>query len=352
MKPREHDTAAIEERAADWLGRHDGGLTTDEQADFERWLLADPRHADAFARLEGYSHALDRLAILRGADAPRLATAPAARPGRRSRRLLPVSALAAAAALALVATFGWRQWTQRPFDQIASTTVGESRRLVLPDRSAIDLNTDTEIAVDYTSQARTIDLRRGEAHFVVARDANRPFVVRTGGVAVRAIGTAFNVRRHADKVEVLVTHGRVDVQDAREGRSLLTPAATETTPALAAGQRIVVTAAPADSLVAPMPAPVENIPAPEIVRRLAWQERRLEFGPTPLDEIVTEFNRYSHRRLVIADPEIATLSVGGTFQAGDVDTLVQLLESSFGIVSERRGETTFLRRAAAAPSNP
>ncbi len=48
-------------------------------------------------------------------------------------------------------------------------------------------------------------LEAGEAHFAVAPDAARPFVVRVGGVAVRAVGTAFNVRYAADgAVEVTV----------------------------------------------------------------------------------------------------------------------------------------------------
>ena len=56
-----------------------------------------------------------------------------------------------------------------------------------------------------------MQLVRGEAHFVVAADASRPFVVSAGAVSVRAVGTEFVVRYSAREIGVLVTEGRVAV---------------------------------------------------------------------------------------------------------------------------------------------
>jgi transmembrane sensor len=42
---------------------------------------------------------------------------------------------------------------------------------------------------------RQVKLDRGEAWFQVAKDPQRPFVVESGPVRVRAVGTAFSVRR-------------------------------------------------------------------------------------------------------------------------------------------------------------
>ena len=73
--------------------------------------------------------------------------------------------------------------------------------------------------------------RSGEAYFTVAKNPGRPFVVAAGGVGVRAVGTAFNVRLDSDAVEVLVTEGRVQVSRSGfddEGSSLV------------AGQRAIV----------------------------------------------------------------------------------------------------------------
>jgi len=81
-------------------------------------------------------------------------------------------------------------------------------------------------------------------------------------------------------------------------------------------------------------------------RTLAWRERRLVFADTPLSEVVAEFNRYLKHQLIIADPELGRRKFGGTFHPERSDTLVALLEQSFGVVVERRGDTTTLRPRA------
>ncbi len=341
------DQERIDARAAEWIGRHDGGLDAAEQADFERWLLADARHAAAFARLERCSLALDRLAAVPGARAP---VPERAAPAWWRR---PALAEAAAAVLATAVFVGAPFGGSRPFEQSAATAVGEARTLRLPDGSRIVLNTDSAVRVAYGADRRAIELTRGEAHFEVAKDARRPFTVRVGGVAVRAVGTAFNVRRQADSVEVLVTEGRVDVRETHEGRSLIAAPAERPAPAgdadavpvLTAGQRMRVTGIATADGVRPVSAAPEVMPAPEVERRLAWRERRLEFGPTPLAELLAEFNRYSARRLVIVDPAIERTSVGGAFRTGDAETLVQLLETNFDIAAERHGDEIRLRRS-------
>src|SRR3546814_16020939 len=60
-------------------------------------------------------------------------------------------------------------------------------------------------------KVRQIALKSGEAWFQVAKDRARPFVVEIGDVRVRAVGTAFSVRREANGVDVQVTEGVVEV---------------------------------------------------------------------------------------------------------------------------------------------
>ena len=124
----------------------------------------------------------------------------------------------------------------------AETAIGALQKLDLPDGSVALLNTDSAIDTAFTATERRVRIVRGEVFFTVAKDAARPFVVTAGTVAVRAVGTAFNVQRHHGSVEVLVTEGRVRVTDAADGRSLLPKRETEAVepPLLAAGERAVV----------------------------------------------------------------------------------------------------------------
>ena len=342
----------IECTAADWLGRQDGGLTTAESDEFNAWINADLLHAAAFAELEAACRSLDRLASFRPANTsrpdpnlPLLPPKPAARPAHhRTRAWLPFAAAAAVIFLAYISPPTSFVSPRPQFDQV-STGVGDFRRSTLPDGSVLELNTDSKVEIVFSSSDRRVKLIRGEVYFAVAKDASRPFIVTANGVDVRAVGTAFNIRLRGEAVDVLVTEGRIRVKDASTNDSRpSSPTSGPETTDVAAGERVLIqTDLSVTRSVSPS-VQVQTVNREEMGRLLAWQDKRLEFGPTPLRDIVAEFNRYNRQQLVVANDETGALSVGGTFSAKDPDTFVHLLQSSFGISSEKRGRQTVLRR--------
>ncbi|HRG56163.1 MAG TPA: FecR domain-containing protein, partial [Lacunisphaera sp.] len=205
----------------------------------------------------------------------------------------------------------------------------------LPDGSVIELNRGAVVTEHFTAGERRVRLERGEAHFQVAKDAARPFFVEAGGVAVRAIGTAFNVRLDQASVEVLVTEGKVSVAASSA------PGAEPVIPLMGMNERTVVSFAPA----APAPQ-VTLVPPAEIEARLAWQPRLLDFTSVPLPEIVAEFNRRNPVRLVLADDALRQLRLSATFRSDNVEGFVRLMESDFGMnVSWRDDDEIVLRQA-------
>src|SRR3546814_10232647 len=92
-----------------------------------------------------------------------------------------------------------------------ATSGGEIRRGPLADGSIAAINTASAIDVKLDDAARHVRVVEGEAWFQVARDKQRPFVVAAGRARVRAVGTAFSVRRRAGGADVLVTVGGVEV---------------------------------------------------------------------------------------------------------------------------------------------
>ena len=343
--------SAIEDAAAEWLGRRDGGLAPAQEAELAAWLGADPRHAAAFARMAAASTVLDGLAAFRpdnGAEPdPDLALPPAG--PRRKRIWIPVT-LAAAAAVVLAYVGEWRsiRADRSGYSRNVATRVGALHQQSLPDGSVVTLNTDSAIEVDFRPEERRVRLIRGEALFAVAKSAARPFIVYASGVAVKAVGTAFNVRLHAESVEVLVTEGKVSVAGPTtpidKARQSTEPGPKRPPSLVSAGQRIVVSAPPrATSAAASEATDPASVDAAEIARLLAWQQRKLEFGPMPLERVVAEFNRYNHRQLALADAATGAVRVGGSFRADDPDTFVRLLESSFDIEVDRQDDKTVLR---------
>jgi transmembrane sensor len=340
----------VERAAGDWLARIDRGLTPAEAEAFAAWEAADPRHAAEFRRLTELWQQLDRADEM---PALRQLAPVRERPQRRLADVLRPrwtwGALGAAAALALAAIGNWN-FVRQPFagtppaaaEGVAYRVIPEAgRRLTLADGTGVRLNADAEIEEAFTASERRVRLLRGEAHFTVVPDAARPFVVAAGPVAVRAVGTAFNIRLGGEAIEVLVTEGRVRVDDAAGGRSLL--AAIEETPAeatavLGAGARVVL------ALADPGPATPVAVASEEIGQALAWLGPQLVFDRTPLADVVSAFNRFNRRQLVLGDPALAARLVGGTFRADHVDAFVRLLETGFEIAAEPRGDGEIVLR--------
>ena len=357
----EHDDP-IEEVAANWLTERAAGFSTAQKRDFERWCRADPRHAAAVARLEAACALLEKMPLVRAELQPVVEFPVKPRvmaPVKKFPVLRVVGAMAAALALA---AFGWWQWARlQPSAQLYATSTGGYERVVLADGSVVELNANSEVRVDLLPGERRVALVQGEAHFTVAHDPARPFIVSAHGVAVRAVGTAFNVRLAVTAVEVLVTEGKVAVSEVERVVPNALAAGAEVKPTrwgqrvppsdtlLAANERALIAFAPPKS-VASIPsatAPVvEKINADTLRAALSWQERKLVFSETPLRDVVAQFNRRNRLQLLLGDAALAERPVGGTFAADNVEGFVRLLEGSGTITVERRDETTVVLRAA------
>ena len=85
-----------------------------------------------------------------------------------------------------------------PDSQLYQSSYQGNRQITLPDGSVLSLSGRTEVLVRFSAAQRAVQLHYGAAHFQVAKDSARPFVVTADQLQVRAVGTAFSVRREAD----------------------------------------------------------------------------------------------------------------------------------------------------------
>jgi transmembrane sensor len=332
------DSRDREAQAAVWLARRDRGLTPGEQDIFFEWLAADPKNGECFARHQQLWSRLNSVADWRPEHAEHPNHELLAAPGKHRKFPMLAVGLGLAASITLGLFVGRHGRSVQPDAQSAAAIASAVEERRLADGSLVQINKGTDIDVEFTASLRQVRLLRGEAFFTVSKDPARPFVVVAGRFEARAIGTAFNVRLGAEAVEVLVTQGKVQLNETLNHQ----PAATKPVregPVIAANHRAVI------GRVGQRPPQITSVSAAEITRLLSWQSKRLEFIDAPLSSIVAEFNRYNQVQLVIKDRELAELSIGTSFGSDNVEGFVRILESSFGVRADRSGNTITLRRA-------
>lgn len=297
MSPSRND----DDGAAYWAIRIDSGeLSPSDQARMDAWIAADPRRSGLLLR---------SLAILTYLDRGRALTADglndshaAVRRGSGSRRMI----FAAAASLVLCTLAGSVAW-QSAAPPVA-TSIGEVRKVPLEDGSRATLNTASRIAVSISQTGRSVQLEQGEAWFEVAKDKARPFVVAAGDVRVRAVGTAFSVRRSPAGAEILVSDGIVTTWVAGHERS---------SAAIHAGSVGLVSADRASIAVRLSPSDVE--------RGLAWRFGVLALEGQTLGHAASELNRYNRRKLIVADPHLAAQKLVGRFKTSDPEKFARAI---------------------------
>ena len=355
------------------MKRDAGGLSASEQLEFDAWVEADPRARAAYVRLELAWKRADGLRRLRPLDGdidedllahspfepvpideyparqgtgktadvvlrPSTAVVDAQFVERKPRRWGISLAAAASIALIAVAGFMWRAYERTGWHEY-TTDFGGLSRIVLDDGSVVNLNTNSFMRVQLTPELRHIVLERGEALFKVAHDKNRPFDVDAGNTTVRAVGTEFSVRVRepaeasdgVKDIEVLVKEGRVAIDPPKENAKPMERAAAlpPSMSTLSAGEAVTITATRVTTELPQMQ--VQKVAEADVDRKLSWTEGRLWFERQTLKDVVAEFNRYNRRQMVIADPAIENLRIGGGFEATDPESFIAALEKTLGV---------------------
>ena len=230
----------------------------------------------------------------------------------------------AAVALLYVERQDWRADTC-PQGAVHSTAVGEVRHLLLEDGSRVDLNTNSEIVTRIEANRRVTLLIRGEARFRVERDDRPAFLVVAGQAGVKSTDADFSVRLvNSSRVDVLVKAGRAEISVApaqvpRPGLQLSPPLVLT----MSSGESISLRS---NSVLAR-----ERLSAVVLERRTAWTDGWLWFAAEPLPQALAEFNRYHAQQLVLVDPRLASLQIGGRFRSSDLDSFLATLKHSFDV---------------------
>jgi transmembrane sensor len=310
------DLDPLKRQAIAWVQRLTSGRATAAEAEaLQQWCALSPDHAAAFATARLLWRDLEAAGNnLRQHDrqaAARLASR--TRPSLGRRAFLGGGLLAASVAGAYTIVKPpldlWPSLTELAADYRTGT--GEQKDLALSDDILIRMNTRTSIARQPSEAGNNkVKLIAGEASFSMAQQGQR-FSVLAADNEITASAARFDVSYLSDGAgaTVCVTCFQGALQVQRAGK----------TAAVNSGQQLRY-----DRGGAPQIGTID----PEVVG--AWHEGVLIFRSTPLEDVVSEVNRYRPGRIIVMNAQIGRIPVSGRFRITRLADILVQFEHSFG----------------------
>lgn len=292
--------------ATEWMALlHSGEMDAIQRLAFEAWQASDPSHRVAWSRMEMLWGRFDTLPPKPAINALEKAFAPI-----RRKPLRP------ALGALMVALLAWQGIARAPI-WFADQRTGFAQRLDihLEDHSRLQLNSDSAVDVHFDAKQRLIDLKRGELWVEVAKDPQRPFIVRTEQGTVTALGTRFLVRREDGRTQVTVLESAISAHSSKDPDSAAR---------VAAGQQATLFA---DHVEGPN-AQAKGDPA-------AWTRGLLKVEDRPLVEVLDELARYRKGVMHFDRQTLQGLRVSGVFPLDDSDQALRALQANLPIKLQR-----------------
>lgn len=188
----------------------------------------------------------------------------------------------------------------------------------LEDGSNVTLNAGSQLEIsEFNGEQRTVKLS-GEAFFEVEPDAQRPFVIDAGPVAVTVLGTSFEVEAYPESAlhSVAVVTGKVQVE--------------------AFGKRVLLQAGESAEINV-QKQELNKLSNPDF-NTLYWKTKTLIFSRTDLSEVIKVLNNCYDSDVRIGNPKLEHCSVNATFSDQSLEEVLEVLKTLFELKVEQDGK--------------
>lgn len=220
----------------------------------------------------------------------------------------------------------------------------DSLEIIAPigSRTVVQLSDGTEVNLNYGSKIKypgnfgnTREVRlSGEGYFDVAHNPDKPFIVKTGKLNVKALGTKFNVRAYSgdDIIETTLVDGKVVIEKTTHDEK----------------NQSVGTMVPGQHVVYDLNSERVTSTKGSIDKYIAWKEGRLVFDNEPITEIAEKLGRMFNVEFEIAD-DVKDFSYTVTFFNDPLDLILDLMRETGPITynvlpRERQSDGTFSKQ--------
>lgn len=215
-----------------------------------------------------------------------------------------------------------------------ATKRGSKSFIKLPDGSKVWLNTDSRVTYMNFAAGKTREVTlEGEAFFDVAHDSSRPFIIHSGKVNIKVLGTSFNVRNYPqdNELETSLIKGKIEVSlDSRpEDIIILKPT-----------EKLIISKEDEIISTKKIESPAENkvvltsityVKNDSLVAETSWLNDKLVFVNQPLEKIAMDLERKYAISITFKDPQVKQYRYTGIFENVSLEKVFELIKYSKNI---------------------
>jgi ferric-dicitrate binding protein FerR (iron transport regulator) len=225
--------------------------------------------------------------------------------------------------------------TNNAFVNEVVTKRGSKSSIKLPDGTIVRLNTDSRLTyLNFTAGKNREVTLIGEAYFDVAHDSSRPFIIHTGKINIKVLGTSFNVRNYPQdkELETSLIKGKIEVSLDSRPEDIITLKPTEK----------LIIAKEQDELAAATKVTnnIDNkvvltsityLRHDSLVAETSWLNDKMVFVNQPLDKIAIELERKYAITINFKDEKVKKYRYTGVFENVSLEKVFQLIKYSKNI---------------------
>lgn len=213
------------------------------------------------------------------------------------------------------------------YNEITVPKCGEYQ-LSLSDGTLIYLNSMTKIRypIRFTGEIREVELE-GEAYFIVAKNTEKPFIVKTTSYDVTVLGTQFNVSAYTDEANVTTTlvQGTVAVSGNKIDR--------------------VRRLTPNDQFILNKSTGKAELKQVDASYFTAWKDGKFRYRDVRLEDIMRDVERWYDVKVVYEDEEVKESRFGFNMGRHEmIDPLLRIFELNGKIKIHKDGKILKVKR--------
>ncbi len=300
----------------DLLDRYLAGTCTGQEKSYvEEWLLKNGRDNEEWIKMPGMKREQWLSDLYTDIGLSIISKDSASKP--RQHKILTINrgwktavSVAASIVMLIGIYFLWPALKQSGFKEYR-VAAGARKVLTLQDGSRVWLNSATYFKCPglFNKQTRDVYLE-GEAYFEVAPDVEKPFIVHTGKLSTKVLGTHFNIRAYNSDPEISVAllEGKVQLVSHTENQTNLILRPSEL------------------GIYRKEASELKKITVNSIADYSAWKDGKLIFDEAPVQDVINRLSVIFNAKVDLNNTDMKRCTVTGTFNYNQgVDEILSII---------------------------